>query len=163
MRRLYLAFALTLVPCTSQAQAGAGLRNWYDDPFFQISSAVPDCPIPAGPYVTKAARDAQAHFRAEKGTTCWLSGECDRPNAFAYDRDIATAFQETVRKENLFRDTSLWVTVQARVVYVEGCATAAQGREVEEFARSLPYVDQVFVNIDADRTGSPPYRLKPGN
>jgi len=41
----------------------------------------------------------QAHRRAEKGTTCWLAHECERPNAYAYDPDIN--FQQAANTEKL--------------------------------------------------------------
>ena len=53
------------------------IRNWFGDPFFQITSAIEHCPEPAGPRVTRAERQAQSHRRAEKGTTCWLAEEED--------------------------------------------------------------------------------------
>src|SRR5215213_9327654 len=84
------------------AQAAEELRNWFDDPFFQISSSVPDCPLPAGPFVSEADKRVQAHRRAEKGTTCWLAHECDRPNAYAYDQDIAAAFKAALRNDDRF-------------------------------------------------------------
>src|SRR5690554_6479593 len=58
------------VPGASGPQGAPELRNWFDDPFFQISSAIPDCPEPAGPFITEAERRAESHRRAEKGTTC---------------------------------------------------------------------------------------------
>lgn len=88
---------LVLLPGVGLAQAPV-LQNWFDDPFFQVSAARPDCPEPAGPRVTAAERQQQSHRRAEKGTTCWLAGEagCERPNAFAYGRDIATAIRQAL-------------------------------------------------------------------
>src|SRR5437899_5540536 len=42
-------------PAASMAPAAPDeLRNWFDDPFFAISSAIADCPVPAGPFVTEA-------------------------------------------------------------------------------------------------------------
>jgi hypothetical protein len=143
------------------AAADEALANWFDDPFFRISSAVPDCPMPAGPFVTESDRRAQAHRRAEKGTTCWLAGECDRPSAYAYDRDIATAFQAAMRDPRAFSDTSLWVTIQGRVVYIEGCvARQSQAAELEAFARALPHVQQAIAIVRSDPSAPPPYRLR---
>jgi hypothetical protein len=134
-------------------------RNWFDDPFFQISSAVADCPEPAGPRVSAAERQEQSHRRAEKGTTCWLAKACDRPNAYAYDRDIARGIEEAVRRRAELAHTSLWVTVQGRVVYIEGCvARQSQGAEIEALVRQVPHVQQAIAIVTAHAGAKPPYR-----
>jgi hypothetical protein len=156
-----LTGALLGAPLAAAGPAAAddALANWFDDPFFRISSAVPDCPMPAGPFVTESDRRAQTHRRAEKGTTCWLAGECDRPSAYAYDGDIATAFQAAMRERRPFSDTSLWVTIQGRVVYIEGCvARESQAAELEAFARALPHVQQAIAIVRSDPSAPPPYR-----
>ena len=155
-----MLLAGTLGPARAAPDAD-GLQNWFNDPFFQISSGVPDCPIPAGPFISESEKRVQAHHRAEKGTTCWLAHECDRPNAYAYDEDIATALKAALRERNPFAATSLWVTVQGRVVYIEGCvARASQENELEAFARSLPFVQQAIAIVRSDSAARPPYRLR---
>lgn len=105
-------------------------------------------------------RRVQAHRRAEKGTTCWLAKECERPSAYAYDRDIASAFQAAVRAGNPFPNTTLWVTVQGRVLYIEGCAVdEAVPARLEAFARALPQVQQAIAIIRTDASVRPPYKL----
>lgn len=152
---------LAAVASTCPAQAGEDLRNWFNDPFFQISAFVPDCPMPAGPFVSESDRRVQAHHRAERGTSCWLAKECDRPNAYAYDQDIARAFQATVRGRNLFPDTTLWVTVQGRVLTIEGCARQESAvAAVEAFARALPRVQQAIAIVSTDPAARPPYKRR---
>jgi hypothetical protein len=158
LRALLLA---ALVPAAAPAEAGEELRNWYADPFFRISAALPGCPRPAGPFTTEAEMRLEAHHRAEKGTTCWLAKACDRPTAYAYDRDIAAAFRAALRTHP-FSGTSLWVTVRGRVVYIEGCATRpAQGAELEAFARALPDVQQAVAILRTDASAPAPYRIRP--
>src|SRR5512139_2272697 len=122
-RPALLPIALALSGLGAQADE---LRNWFDDPFFQVTSAEPQCLEPAGPRVTTAERQAESHRRAEKGTTCWLANEkgCERANAYSYDRDIASEIKAAVRTSAVFAGTSLWVTVQGRVVYIEGCVSS---------------------------------------
>jgi len=160
--RLYwLLFMLIAAGPVCQAQVGEALRNWFNDPFFLVSAFVPHCPLPAGPFVSESERRVQAHRRAEKGTTCWLARECERPNAYAYDQDIAAAFRAAMREHTLFEGTTLWVTVQGRVLYIEGCATReAQVAEVEAFARGLPHVQQAIAAIRIDPSARPPYKLR---
>jgi hypothetical protein len=154
-----LALVAGLIQLVGVSAHAEELRNWFDDPFFQISSAVPDCPEPAGPRVSESERQVQSHRRAEKGTTCWLARECDRPNAYAYDRDIAQAIQSTVRSSPVFSNTSLWVTVQGRVVYIEGCvAQESQSADIEAFIRAFAHVQQAIAIVSAQPGARPPYR-----
>ena len=154
-------FALAALTAACPAGADEELRNWFDDPFFQISAAVPGCPLPAGPFITENQKRVEAHHRAERGTTCWLTKECDRPNSYAYDADIATAFQAAVRQRNPFPDTTLWVTVQGRVVYIEGCVLReSQVAGLEAFARALPYVQQAIAIVRTEPSARVPYKLR---
>jgi hypothetical protein len=160
-RRRAVALGFAAFVSTCSAQTGDELRNWFDDPFFQVSAALPDCPTPAGPFVIETDRRVQAHRRAEKGTTCWLARECDRPSAYAYDRDIAAAFEAVVRDHEPFQNTTLWVTVQGRVVYLEGCtAQGSQATELEAFAMTLPHVQQAIAIVRVGPSARPPYRLR---
>jgi hypothetical protein len=153
----------TLAAALAGAARADDLRNWFDDPFLALSQALPDCPRPAGPFVSERERQGQAHRRAEKGTTCWLAGECERPNAFAYDRDIAAALQALVRAQpQAFAGTTLWATVQGRVVYLEGCAADARApQRIEALVRALPHVQQALAIVRTDPRAAPPYRLAP--
>jgi hypothetical protein len=154
-----LLLALAAAPA-SPAPSDEALQNWFDDPFFQISASLPDCPLPAGPFITESEKRVQAHHRAERGTTCWLAKECDRPNSFAYDQDIAASFQRAASGDS-FPGTTLWITVQGRVIYVEGCALQdATVAKVEALAHSLPYVQQVIAIVRTDPKSRPPYTLR---
>lgn len=161
-----LAAAMLALAPACQAQAGdatASVQNWFNDPFFRISKAIPDCPEPAGPFSDEADRRLQAHRRAEKGTTCWLAKECDRPNAYAYDADIAAAIQAAmagVQGQPFMDSSSLWVTVQGRVVYIEGCIRApTTAAALEAFIRALPHVQQATA-IVRQGEGAAPYRRR---
>ena len=148
-------------PCHAQDAPPPDRRNWWGDPFFQLSSHVPGCPVPLGPLRTEQERDAQSHNRAERGTTCWLAGTCPRPNAYGYDQDIAKAFRaEAARTSGLFGGTSLWVTVQGRIVFVEGCvAHAATVPKLEALTWKVPDVGHVIVQVRVGRNGTVPYRV----
>ena len=144
----------------SAAASAEELRNWFDDPFFQISSALADCPLPAGPFVSESDKRIQAHRRAEKGTTCWLAGECERPNATPTTRTSPTRSARRSPGATAGR-TTLWVTVQGRVLYIEGCALQnSSAAEVEALARSLPHVQQAIALVRTDPTAPPPYKLR---
>jgi hypothetical protein len=143
------------------ARSAEELRNWFNDPFFQISASVPDCPLPLGPLMSESEKRVQAHHRAEKGTTCWLAKQCDRPNAYAYDQDIADSFRKAVAGGDGLRGTTLWATVQGRVLYIEGCALDdSAAARVEAMARALPYVQQAIAIVRTDPKSAPPYKVR---
>ena len=138
-------------------------RNWHNDPFFQVSSEIAGCPLPAGPFVTAEQALAEQHHRAERGTTCWLVGKCDRPTSYAYDGDIAAAIKAALPgMAPLLAATSLWITVQGRVVYIEGCAASPHvSRELEKRIMGLPYVEIAVAKIGVGETREAPYTVLP--
>jgi hypothetical protein len=154
-----LLVLLVLVPHT--ATSTPKRQNWYKDPFFQISDAIPECPKPAGPFVTEEQRIADAHHRGERGTSCWLAGKCDRPTSYDYDRDIAKAFREALGKNNPFsKNSTLWVTIQGRYVFIEGCVDdKSLSAKIEHFASALPYVQIAVAHVRSDPKAEPPYVL----
>lgn len=158
--------AFLFVACMGDAgaQAAAERRNWFNDPFFQVSVALANCPVPAGPFITDEEKRVQAHHRAERGTTCWLSGQCDRPNDYAYDADIAQALKAALRsRPAVLKNNTLWVTVQGRVVFIEGCARrAGVDSQIEAIARSIPNVRQAVAAVYAGPPAHVPYRLLDG-
>ncbi|MET0519056.1 MAG: BON domain-containing protein [Burkholderiaceae bacterium] len=159
MRRRRPALLL-LAALALPARAEERLRNWFDDPFFPIAAALPDCPEPAGPRTSEAEKRQQTHHRAERGTSCWLAGQCARPNSYAYDADIAQALKAALARRGPITEASLWVTVQGRIVFLEGCARRpALGSELEALARALPDVQQVIVDVYPGPPARPGYRL----
>jgi hypothetical protein len=151
---------------TLQASAQT-YQNWFNDPFFQISAADPTCPEPAGPFVDEESKKRQSHHRSEKGTTCWLAGECERPKAYLYDADIAEGIQKSLRQTSAFRQSTLWITVQGRVVYIEGCARyRGTIDQLEARLRAVKHVQQTSSNVRIDiprqvRSKTPyPVRIK---
>lgn len=165
MLRVLVAVAVGLCwPLAGTAQdAAAERRNWFDDPFFQIASGMPGCPEPLGPRITEAERRIQSHHRAEKGTTCWLAGQCERPNFYEYDAAIGAAIRDALRASNPWSSATLWVTVQARVVFFEGCVPdPAMEMALEAYARTVPNVQRAIAAIyvpGAPGVTRPPYRL----
>lgn len=88
---------------------------------------------------------------------------CNRPNDYAYDRDIAEALRSKVSAyPKLFDGTSLWITVQGRVVFIEGCASGPSvGLELEALARQVPNVQQAIARIHSSRSRHVPYKVLP--
>ena len=150
------------VGAIAPAPAQEEVRNWFDDPYLRLTAEVPDCPTPAGPFVTRQESLAQSHSRLEKGTTAWLAGEAERPKAFAYDKDIAAALAAAFAEQQRFRVSSLWATVQGRVVYIEGCVSAeSEVPALEALARSLPNVQQAVAIVRTRPDAPVPYKVMP--
>ena len=151
-----------LVALLLAGSADDAVLNRFNDPFEAVSSDIAGCPEPLGPRVTAAEARVQAHHRAERGTTCWLRGECREPNAFRYDTAIAAALRDQLAGSAALHPSSLWLTVQGRVVYLEGCVERAeQAAELEAQARGLPDVQQALALLRVGNDGALPYRRMP--
>src|SRR4051794_33992100 len=126
MPRLPLVLALLVVlssPSTAQER-----RNFFDDPFVLVTSALPGCPVPEGPLLTQAEVRAQAHVRSQHGGSCYRSGRCRLPNSYLYDKEIIPRVALYLQQDGRFDNTSVWVLGERRFVTLMGCvATAEQG------------------------------------
>jgi hypothetical protein len=139
--------------------ASAERRNWYHDPFFALSHAVAACPLPLGPLMTHAQMEDDAHYRVERGTTCWLAHKCTKPNSYLYDAPIADAIRAHFTDPHGFDGTSLWITVQRRFVYVEGCVPARFNlKGLRRQLEAVPDVEQVFIRVSHDPRGPLSYK-----
>lgn len=169
-RALLVALAVASAACfvggkasaqtASSADANA-VKNWYNDPFFALSGDMPACRTPLGPLMTKAEADDDAHYRVERGTTCWLAHKCTKPNSYLYDADIAAAIRQQLQGDAMLADTSVWITVQRRFVYAEGCVSAGfDSAALERRLAAIADVEQVFVRVTPDPRGALPYKTR---
>lgn len=134
-------------------------KNWYNDPFFTLSHARADCPLPLGPLMTKAQMEDDAHYRVERGTTCWLAHKCTKPNSYLYDAPIADAIHAQFKEAKGFDGTSIWITVQRRFVYAEGCVPASfDAHSLQQRLEAIPDVEQVFMRVTTDPHAPLPYK-----
>ncbi|MDE1180333.1 BON domain-containing protein [Paraburkholderia sp.] len=141
-------------PASASASTAVERKNWFNDPFFAVSRDIAGCPVPLGPLMTKAQMDDDAHYRVERGTTCWLAHECSKPNSYLYDAPIADAIRAHFDAQHAFAGTSLWITIQRRFVYVEGCAPKAFDQaELHRQLEAIPDVEQIFIRITDDPHG----------
>ena len=158
MRAAFLAMMLPGLLSAGAGTAAEPKRNWFDDPFVQVAAGLPSCPVPEGPLYTEAERRQQMHSRLERGTSCWLAGRCSDANAYAYDRRIAEAARPVLAAVLGVRRASVWVTVQRRWVYLQGCVPSrALARRLERAARGLPEVETVVPDLMVGTRGRPPY------
>ena len=144
-----ILFALLLVV---QAADGEPLKNHYNDPFMQVTNGIAACPPPRGPFLTVKEAQAEAHPRIERGTTCFMAGKCVEPNAYRYDAGIAKAAQEAVasevQKTPALARSSVWLTVQRRFVFVQGCVTRKSDvMRWERMLKAVPDVEYVGADL----------------
>ena len=143
----------------------AELKNWFDDPFIQVRHAVSDCPLPLGPMTTEDEARKESHWRAERGTSCWLAGQCTKTNSYAYDADISKSVAAHFATDPAFARSTLWLTFQRRFVWVEGCTAdpAITDKSLEEFVKVEPDVERVIVNLirvgGVNSAAKPPYAI----
>ena len=156
--RFLTVIAAMLGPCAAQG-GDEIVRNWFKDPYFQVRSAIARCAVPLGPFATEEQMLKETHYRSERGTRCWLEKKCTKPSSYLYDADIATAVRSRFDASRGLRDASLWVTVQRRFVWIEGCVRSGRDeREIEELLRDVPDMDRLIVFVSHVPAAAPPYR-----
>ncbi|WP_341890411.1 BON domain-containing protein [Variovorax sp. YR752] len=157
---LLLAARIATAQGTPEPTSPSLRQNWFDDPFFQVAAGLPACPMPQGPYYTAEERRAQTHSRLERGTSCWLAGKCTDSNAYRYDKPLAPKVRAALLAVPGVRRSSVWVTVQRRWVYLQGCVPdVALARKLERAARTVPDVETVVPDLMVGTRGKPPYPL----
>jgi hypothetical protein len=143
--------AAAVLPCLGQASGAARVPaadeergNFFDDPFIQVTAGQPNCPTPPGPRITRAEMRAEAHYRAERGTSCFQAGRCRLPNAYLYDKEIIPRVRKALLADGRFGDTSVWAEGQRRWVWLRGCVRRPeQSTAIEQVVRGIEDVEAV--------------------
>jgi len=157
---LTACLALLLGAASAAAEEGRepDKKNWFDDPFFQVASGMRGCPTPEGPLYTEQERRSQMHSRLERGTSCWLAGRCADSNAYRYDKALAPRAQAALSAVPGVRRGSIWVIIQRRWVYLQGCVPSrALAARLEQAARGVPDVELVVPDFMIGTRGKPSY------
>jgi hypothetical protein len=155
IRAPFLAAILVALPAT----ADEAVRNWFKDPYFQVRAGFPRCTEPLGPYATEEQMLKETHYRSERGTRCWLEGKCSKPSSYMYDADIAQAVRARFDASAKLRDATLWITVQRRFVWIEGCIHSARDeKDIDAIMKDVPDVERVITFLARDASAAPPYR-----
>ena len=148
--RLLLCAVLAASACAVQAQSPR--TNAFNDPFVQVTSALPGCPVPEGPLYTEAEVRELAHVRAQHGGSCYRVGRCRLPNSYLYDAEIIPRVQLYIREDGRFADTSVWVLGERRLVTLMGCVQSAeQARALE---KAVELVDDVMGVVNLLQVGT---------
>jgi hypothetical protein len=154
------AILVLWLACLGSAAAQEQRRNWFDDPFVQVTSAMPGCPVPAPPGMTEAEMREQAHIRSQHGNSCFRSGRCRLPNSYLYDKELIPRVTQYLRMDGRFDDTSVWVSGERRLVTLMGCVRTPE--QAEQMERAVMLVDDVMgvINQLSVGTGAAPrYRV----
>lgn len=141
-----IAFILCSV-CQIVAQAGEPLEateNYFDDPFLQATSGMPECPAPPGPSMTHAEMLAQSHYRADRGVNCFQAGRCRLPNSYLYDKEIIPRVKKAINADGRFQHSSVWLEGQRRWVWLKGCVRReSDAIALEALVRGIDDVEAV--------------------
>jgi hypothetical protein len=155
--------ALALVSGAVSAAEIEARKNWFGDPWFQVSNDIASCPEPLGPLITESEALRESHHRAERGTRCHLEGRCRHPSSFDYDKEIAGNIESAAREGKLLpRRSTLWVLVQGRRVWIFGCVAAEYERgRLEKGLRKIPDVELAMEEVRVGANGKVPYPTLP--
>jgi hypothetical protein len=154
------ACALLLASLLAAAAAAQERRNAFDDPFLQVTSALPGCPVPRGPGFTEEEVRQVAHVRAQHGTSCHRVGRCRLPNSYLYDKEIIPRVQRYLRMDGRFDDTAVWVLGERRIVTLMGCVrTREQAQQMEKAVLLVDDVMGVVNFLMVGTQGKPKYEL----
>lgn len=155
------AFMAAVLMSTAFAQAPER-RNWFNDPFEQATHGLAGCPVPEGPLQTEAEQKREAHYRIERGTTCWLAKKCEEPNAYLRDHEINAAAVAALRADSRLRNTSLWTITQRKFVFVQGCVHDRSQRSlIVDTLKGVARVEHVVDELLVGSRGKPPYAAVP--
>lgn len=138
------------------------LRNWGNDPFFQVSRAVASCPQPLGPLLTQQEWQREEHYRAERGNSCYIQGTCRLSSGYRYDSEINEAVKRRLThiadQTQWESKSTLWLMLQRRIIYVQGCVTADFDRQA--FVKQLAETADVVTVIDQMAVLGPPDAIR---
>ena len=145
MKRTLIGSACCLAAACCAQPAAEERRNWFDDPFVQVTAGIAACPVPRGPEITAAERIAESHYRVERGVSCYQAGRCRLPNAYLYDREIIPRVAKAIDATGLYgTTTSVWAEGQRRWVWLKGCVRQrADALALVELVRNLDDVEGV--------------------
>jgi BON domain len=114
------------------------LTNHFNDPFLQVTDAVPTCEKQVGPRISIAQMRAESRCRAERGTGCFR----------LYDAEIIPRVKQAILADGRFANTSIAVEGQRRWVWLRGCvASEAQIAALEQLVRNIDDVEAVIAQL----------------
>ena len=157
-----LAIAATVLCGAAGAEDRPEMKNWFGDPFFQLTREIASCPEPLGPYLSEAEALRYSHHSAERGTRCYQEKRCRLPSAYDYDREIAASIQRDLAVKRLaLPRTTLWILVQGRRVWIQGCvAPGYRSGTLSAKLKRIPDVELAMEEVRVGSNGTIPYRTR---
>jgi hypothetical protein len=150
------ALALVVFP----AHAADERRNFFNDPFVQITNSLRGCPVPAGPLYSNDEARAEEHARSQRGVSCHMAGRCRLPNAYLYDREIMPRVERAIHADGRFKNTSIWAYGQRRWVWLQGCVNSeAEALAAEQLVRNIDDVEAVINELSVGVATRPRYEV----
>jgi osmotically-inducible protein OsmY len=112
--------------------------------------------------MTEDEMRAQAHVRAQHGTSCHRVGRCRLPNSYLYDKELIPRVAQYLQMDGRFDDTSVWVLGERRLVTLMGCVrTPEQAGQMEQAVLLVDDVAGVVNLLSIGATAAPRYRSVP--
>jgi hypothetical protein len=141
-----LRAALTMtVLCLAPPAHAQAPQSYLLDPFAQATGGYDRCPAVVAPVLDEKQMRAQAHSRAERGTSCCLAGTCECGGPYKHDTEINDRVVEAIKTDKRFRDTAVWVTTTRGFVTLQGCVrSSAQKDALGRAVKRLPGVVLVW-------------------
>ncbi len=147
--RAALAIALLGFACPADAEPP---QSYLLDPFAQATAGLDGCPPVTAPVLDEQQMRAQAHSRAERGTSCCLAGTCECGGPYKHDSEINDRVVQAIKGDKRLRDTAVWVTTTRGFVTLQGCVrSAAQKSALERLTRGQAGVVIVWNEVTARR------------
>jgi osmotically-inducible protein OsmY len=153
MKKPWLASILISIASAVPIARGAEPDNPYNDPPpVRATSGIAACPAPRVRVLTPEQARREAHQRIERGTSCWLAGQCEPGGDYKDDGPTTKRVAEAIAHDARFADTSLWVETLRKFVTIKGClARASQADDVAALARSVDGVKLVWQEATSPR------------
>ena len=150
---LRAAFTTAMLYLASHAHAQAP-QSYLLDPFAQATGGYGGCPAVMAPALDEQQMRAQAHSRAERGTSCCLAGTCECGGPYKHDTEINDRVVEAIKSAKRFRNTALWVTTTRGFVTLRGCVRSlAQKNALGRAVKHQPGVVVVWNETAVGRPG----------
>jgi hypothetical protein len=147
-------YAIAMMVAAAAAAIGASAAepqireeraNFFGDPFVQVTKAIPECPVPEGPEITREEMLRETHYRSERGLRCYQAGKCRLSNSYMYDKDIIARVDKAIRVDGRFAVTSIWAEGQRRWVWLKGCVRRPEdAKAAVQLVREIDDVERVF-------------------
>jgi hypothetical protein len=145
-----------------QLPSGEAEGNLFHEPFLQLSRKIAGCKPPRGPWWTAAEAQADIHWRANSGVSCFLAGKCRLMNSYQYDPGIAERVKTTFERDSRFEDSSVWAHVQRRFVTLMGCVKdESQKSALIAAMQAIDDVNQVVDQLSIGVAETPKYVVAP--